>query len=71
MALGVANFARCARIYSSAESGVRERECGVAGSALVPEQCVFVIMTRGSWDSLSVFVAARWVRASPSGVCRS
>lgn len=72
MALGVANFARCARIYSSAESGgVRGRECGVAGSALVPEQGVFVIMTRGSRDSLTVFVAARWARASPLGVCRS
>lgn len=68
MALGVANFARCARIYSSDESGVRGR---VAGSALVPEQRVFVIMTPGSWDSLTVFVAARWVLASPLGVCRS
>lgn len=61
MALGVANFARCARIYSPAESGMRGRECGVAGSALVPEQRVFVIMTRGSWDSLTVIVAARRV----------
>lgn len=48
MALGVANFACCARIYGPAESGVSGRESGVAGSALVPEQGVFVIMTHGS-----------------------